>query len=218
MVYPIMLDIQDSNCLVVGGGTVAARKTRELVECGARVCVVSPELCGELQEKLKDGSIEWVRDCYKEQYLDGILLCFACTDDIEVNRKIAEDAKERNVLVNVADAGNKETLSNFITPSVRRKGDITLAVSCDENPAASRYTAGFLKDCIEDWQADYMRAAKGLRLECRRRVADPETRQAFMKGLFQPDMLELAMQNIEEARKKAAERLDELCQRRNSNE
>lgn len=210
MLYPIMLDIENRCCLVAGGGPVAARKARELVKCGARVRIVSPTLCDELREKLAEGSVEWIKDCYKASYLEDVLLCFACTDDAETNRRIAQDANTRNIMVNGAEGGS----SSFIVPSVRRRGDITLAVSCDENPAASRYTADFFENRVEAWLVDYIHAVKEIRMECKKRITHGETRQAFIKGLFDAEMLALAGRSTAAAREKAMERLAALCRGR----
>ncbi len=221
MFYPIMLDIKDHTCLVVGGGQVAARKIKELVRCGAKVKVVSPALCNELAQSHGNGTIEWVQDTYSGQYLGLVTLCFACTDNGEINLRIAEDAAARHIPVCMANAVmnlEKQSLYKFITPSVRRKGDITMAVSCDENPAASRYIAGFLEGCIGDWLQDYIEATRHLRLECHKRIPEPGVRQDFMKSLFSAEMIELAQKDTDQAIKCAAEQLDALCHGRKCNE
>ncbi len=67
--YPVFLDITGKKCVVVGGGDVAARKVARLLDCGAKVCVVSPQLVPELAALKKEGRIEHIADEYAGEYL-----------------------------------------------------------------------------------------------------------------------------------------------------
>ncbi len=135
--YPIYVDICNKNCLVIGGGTVALRKTRALLDAGARVRVVgshfSPAI-KDLKNKYKHFS------CKKKKYstrdLSGIFLVIAATDDAVTNEKITRDAQQRGLLINVVD---KPRLCNFIVPSIVRRGDLTISISTGGiSPALSR--------------------------------------------------------------------------------
>ncbi len=134
--YPILINIQDKKCLVVGGGEVALRKTQTILEHGANVVCVSPAFCTELNTLSERGTIRTVRREYESQDLDDVYLVIAATDDAEVNEKVATEARKKKVLINVVD---KPYLSDFIVPSYFRRGDIIVAVSTSgRSPALAR--------------------------------------------------------------------------------
>ena len=97
-ILPIALKVKGKKCVVVGGGEIAAQKVRQLMECGASVIVVSPNLCPELEKLAKDGNIQWLPKRYEPSVLEGAFLTFACTDDQQVNRQIFADCDARGIL------------------------------------------------------------------------------------------------------------------------
>ena len=134
--YPIMLDIKNKRCVVIGGGQVALRKAQVLLECDAKVEIVSPELCPELEELVSNGSVKAVLRPYRRGDLQGAALVIAAADDSVINRSVSEEAAESGVLVNVVDVPG---LSSFIVPSSLRRGDVTIAVSTNgKSPALAR--------------------------------------------------------------------------------
>ena len=124
--YPIFLNIQGKNCVVIGGGNVALRKVKGLLECGAKVTLISPKPHPEIVKLSKRRAIHLIQRDYEKEDLENAVIAFACTDVKKVNRKVAEDAKEAGVLVNVADDPKP---SDFIIPSFFRRGNLTVAVS-----------------------------------------------------------------------------------------
>lgn len=215
MYYPAMLDLRNRTCLVVGGGKVAARKLRKLVKCGAHVKVLSPEL-GEEITRLLTGKpytgrkVEWIKDRYSKSYLEGVFMCFVCTDDAAVNRKAAADAAEAGVLVNAADDPGA---SSFVVPAVRREGSITVAVGCCDNPAASRYIADLLIKGLEPWIPEYVDFVSDIRKKCRGLIADSRARQAFMKRLFGDEFIGIARKDMAAARYEAYKLLEEYAKK-----
>ena len=124
--YPISLDVNGKRCVVVGGGEVALRKVKVLLEHEAIAQVLSPELCAELEDLYAAGSIMAAKRPYADGDLAGAFVVIAATDDFDTNRKVAAEAEKLGILVNVVDTPN---LSNFIVPSHLRRGDLTVAVS-----------------------------------------------------------------------------------------
>ena len=134
--YPIMLDIKGERCVVVGGGEVALRKAQSLLDCGARVRVISPALCPDLDKMRDSKTIEYIAREYRDNDLDGAMLVVAATDDREVNTQIMQEAESLSMLCNVVD---DPELSNFIVPSSLRRGSLTIAVSTGgKSPALAR--------------------------------------------------------------------------------
>ena len=123
---PVFLDIRRRNTVVIGGGDVAARKVDLMLRAGARVDVVSPELCASLQRKADDGQIRYTARPYAEGDLSGARLVVAATDNEEVNRQVARDAEGLGIPVNVAD--NPE-IGSYIVPSIVDRSPVLVAVS-----------------------------------------------------------------------------------------
>lgn len=124
--YPMMVDIAGKNVLVVGGGYVASRKIKSLIEYGAIIKVVAPTLCEELKCLKKEYDFNWIARNYAPHELDGMFMVFGATDDLGVNRKVSTDAKDKGVLASILD---DTEISNFIIPSKVRAGDLTITVS-----------------------------------------------------------------------------------------
>jgi precorrin-2 dehydrogenase/sirohydrochlorin ferrochelatase len=122
VLYPIFLDLSGRRCVVVGGGEVANRKARKLLQARARVVVISPEIGAELESV----AVEIHRRPYREGDLVGAFLAFAATNSREVNAAVVREAKGRGVPVNVAD---KPSDGDFALPSTLRRGRLQVAVS-----------------------------------------------------------------------------------------
>ena len=134
--YPVSLNIRGRKCVVVGGGEVALRKVKALLEHGARVTVISPELGPELVQLARHGEIEALNREYQPGDLKDSFVAIAATDDSGTNRQVVREAKDRAVLVNVVDDAEN---SDFIVPSFLRRGDVTIAVStAGRSPALAR--------------------------------------------------------------------------------
>jgi siroheme synthase-like protein len=152
--YPILLNIQDKKCLVVGGGEVALRKAQMLLEHGAIVEIVSPVFCPELNQLAKGNAFQAINRAYETEDLTDALLVVAATDDAKVNEKVAAEARKMGILVNVVD---KPDISDFIVPSSFRDGDIIVAVSTSgKSPALARKIRGELET---DLKAEYAQLA-----------------------------------------------------------
>ncbi len=134
--YPIFLNISGRRCVVVGGGQVALRKVRALLEHKANVKVISPDLCAELGQLAESGEIHVLNREYRAGDLKGVFVAIVATNDSETNLKVAGEARSNAVLVNVVDDAEN---SSFILPSYLRRGDITIAVStAGRSPALAR--------------------------------------------------------------------------------
>lgn len=140
VLYPIFLDLSGRRCVVVGGGEVAGRKARKLLQARAEVVVISPEVRPELESV----AAEVHRRPYGEGDLEGAYLAFAATDVREVNAAVAEEAKERGIPVNVADRPSE---GDFALPSVLRRGRLQVAVSTGgASPTLARGIKGELEE------------------------------------------------------------------------
>ena len=124
--YPVMLDLTNRACLVVGGGAVAERKVEGLVDARARVTVVSPSLTGRLLRLATDARFRWRPREYVAGDVEGSVLVLVATDDTAVNAAVAAECRHRGILINCADDPDR---CDFILPSVLKRGALTVSVS-----------------------------------------------------------------------------------------
>lgn len=143
MYYPVSLNIKRKRCVVIGGGEVAFRKVRMLLDFGGEVEVVSPALCPALAALEHEGKVKVTHREYRRGDLEGAFVAIAATDDPAVNERVAHEARGCRALLNVVDVPE---LSDFIVPSYLRRGDITVAVStAGRSPALARRIRGELE-------------------------------------------------------------------------
>jgi len=120
--YPIFLDLRDRPVLVVGAGKVALRKTRGLVEAGARVTVVAPEW----EPGFASLPVQMVKRRFRTADLAGAWLVFAATDDRRTNRRISLAARAKGIFANIADSAEE---CDFIVPARVQRGNLQIAIS-----------------------------------------------------------------------------------------
>ena len=134
--YPAFIDVRGRRCVVIGGGSIGEEKVEKLLDCGAKVVVISPEVTDGVRELADGANVDWLQREYQRGDLSGAFIAIAATDDNTVNRQVAEEAEARNVLLNVVDVTH---LCTFIAPSVVRRGEVTIATSTGgASPALAR--------------------------------------------------------------------------------
>ncbi|AJT41861.1 uroporphyrinogen-III C-methyltransferase [Psychromicrobium lacuslunae] len=129
--YPTSLRLLGRAVVVVGGGPVAARRAKALLDAGARLTVVAPEICQQMRDLLDAGLLDWRQRSYQSGDLEGSWLVHTATGVAEVDQRVAQEAEEQRIwCVNAADQNN----STAWTPSVARLDDITVAVNAGGDP------------------------------------------------------------------------------------
>lgn len=206
--YPIYLNLRNKKCLVVGGGKVAERKVRSLLECGARVYVVSPEVTPALEQLAREGAITFVRRTYTTTDLEGSFLVIGATDDEKTNQRIADDCFERNMLVNIVDDPPK---CNFIVPAVVRQGALSISISTDGNsPVLARKIKEKLKQEYGPEYAKFLEIMGDLRRKIISSVPDESVRRQMFEDLVNSDIINLIKEGNEE---KIKERINHVLNR-----
>ena len=193
--FPINLNLRDRKCLVVGGGSVAERKVRGLLQCGADIWVVSPELTEYLQKLSAEDAINVVNRQYTTDDLRGCSLVISAVDDSGVNSRVADDCFERNIPVNVVDDPPR---CSFTVPSVLRRGSLCVTVSTDgKSPLLSRRIREKLEDMFGSEYAEFLDLMGEVRSRVIRDVPDGETRRRIFQCLIDSDILELIKKSEE---------------------
>jgi len=124
--YPLFADLQKRPVLIVGGGSVAARKAETLLAAGADVSIGAPELNAELRALEQQGRLRYLSGNYQSSWLEDRILVIAASNDVSVNRQVSLDAQARGMLVNVVD---NPQLCNFIVPAIVDRSPIIVAIS-----------------------------------------------------------------------------------------
>ncbi|HWL29709.1 MAG TPA: NAD(P)-dependent oxidoreductase [Burkholderiaceae bacterium] len=124
--YPLFADLTGRRVLVVGGGVVAERKVRSLMDCGATVHVGAPALTPLLKAWLNEGRLTHYDGAFRESWLAGVWLVIAATDVRSVNMRVKHAADARRILANVVD---DPELSSFQVPSIVDRAPLTIAIS-----------------------------------------------------------------------------------------
>ncbi|TCW41059.1 precorrin-2 dehydrogenase/sirohydrochlorin ferrochelatase family protein [Laceyella sacchari] len=204
--YPMMVDINGLRCLVVGGGKVAERKTRGLLDAGALVTVVSPKLTPQLAQWADTGEIEWRRRLYRREDHEGCRLVIAATDQAEVNVQIRHEADARGQWVNVID---HPELCTFTVPATVTRGKLCIAVSTG---GASPSLAQTIRDQLASMYGEeyelHLELLQEMRGIIQQRVPVPKERYRLMKELAGEEWLEECRANPEKVRNKMYQWLD----------
>jgi hydroxymethylbilane synthase len=188
-VYPIILTVRGRRALVAGGGSVAERKVRGLLDAGADVTVVSPRVTAELTQWAAGGRVRWLERAFAAGDAAGAMLVFAATDNADVNAAVVADAHAHGALVN--DAGDA-ALGDFATPAVHRAGPLTVTV--DSSGLSPSFTKRVRDELALQFDARYARAAATLGA-LRERIAAVvplEGRAAIMAHFAERDIDDLA--------------------------
>jgi len=187
--YPIYLDLKGRDVLVVGGGAVAEGKALQLLEAGARVTVVSPQLTEALRAAADRGEITHLGGSFAEGDLNGVFLVIGATDDRKVNEKVARAARERGTLCNVVD---QPDLCNFITPALVTRGELQISVSTGGgSPTLTQRVKREIAALVGEEYGVLLELAAEMRAEAKDRIADFGRRKDVLRAFVESDALEL---------------------------
>ena len=164
---PIFLDVAGRDCVVVGGGEIAARKVESLLEAGASVTVVSPRLSTKLEALAARGSLKHVARAYRAGDIEGCSLVYAATDDPKLHRELVAEARALGIPINVADVPE---LCTFIAPAVVKRGALQIAISTSGTSPA--FAARIRRSLEQQFGAEYALTLKVLHAARRRLRGD----------------------------------------------
>ncbi|MFC4764643.1 siroheme synthase CysG [Dyella koreensis] len=187
--YPLFADLKGLPVLVIGGGTVAERKVAALLGAGAKVRVGAPQLHPALARLADEGQVEWLHGGYQPAWLDGVWLAIAATDDRDLNARVAADATERRLLVNVVDDAS---LSRFHVPAVVDRSPLIVAIStAGAAPALARRLREMLERLLDHTLGALVTLAQQHRTRIVLRFPDLAERRGFYDWLHDGPVLPL---------------------------
>jgi precorrin-2 dehydrogenase/sirohydrochlorin ferrochelatase len=148
--YPIFLKLHQLNVLIVGGGNVALEKLSFLLKSSpnANVEVVAMHFLPELLTLTEKHSVKIRHSKFKKKFLKKKHLVIACTDDLEVNKRVYRLSKKRNLLANIADTPE---FCDFYLGGIVTKGNVKIAISTNgKSPTTAKRLREFFEEIIPD--------------------------------------------------------------------
>jgi precorrin-2 dehydrogenase / sirohydrochlorin ferrochelatase len=159
--YPVVIDGESIDAVIVGGGMVAERKARSLLAAGARVRVIAPAITPSLRSLAREApSLSLVEREYAPGDVGDATLVVAATSSREVNTRVAAEGRAARRLVNVAD---DPSAGNCTTVAAHRAGDLVIAISAGGVPTVAARIRDALAERFDGRYADAVRALGALR-------------------------------------------------------
>jgi len=183
---PIFVKLENKPVLVVGGGTVALRKIQTLCKTGAKLTVVSHEICQEVQDLAQTYSIKLIVGDYDKSLLPDKWLVIAATDDNALNRQVQAEALAQKIFVNVVD---DPEYCHFITPAIIDRSPIVVAISSGgEAPVLARLWKEKFESLMPQWTGKLASLAGSYRQRVKARITDFTSRRHFWERFFRGDI------------------------------
>jgi len=180
--YVACVDLEGRSVLVVGAGRVAHEKVSGLLDCGAVVTVVAPEVSPEVEAL----PVELLRRRYRPSDLSGRFLVVAATADTAVNRRVFADAEARALLCNVVDVPE---LCSFILPALHREDPITVAISTGgASPALAQRLRDEIAKVVRPEHAALAVRLRELRPWAKANLPTYEARRDYFAGLVREEL------------------------------
>src|SRR5215471_8306121 len=189
MFYPVYLNLKGKRVVVIGGGEVAERKIESLLETGATIVVISPEVTSRIAALAGQQRVELQRRAYALGDCIGAALVLSATDDPEISRAAYKEASALGIFINTAD---QPALCSFIMPAVVRRGDIGIAISTSgTSPALAARLRRKISGVIGPEYARLVELLSRARLEIRSRVATEKNRKDLHYRIIDSDITTL---------------------------
>lgn len=183
--YPIMLDIRDKKCKVIGGGKVAQRKVTTLLAYGAVVEVISPVISDKLIKYYNQGKINLIQREYVYGDLKDSYLVYAATNDEKANKACLKECREKEILLNVVD---RPEMCDFIVPANIRRGHLSISISTNgKSPMLSTRIKKELEKLFPEEYKEYLDILGELRDRVKIEVNDISKRREIFYNLVYCD-------------------------------
>lgn len=187
--FPVFLNLKSRQCLIIGGGNIATRKIKNLLNANAQITVISPKISDKLKNLAKDNKISVINREYESSDIVRAFLVVAATNNTKVNTEIAKACDEANIMVNVAD--NAE-LCSFIFPSILDRSPVTIAVSTGgASPVLARQLRMKLETMIPSACGHLAAITEEYREKVKAHFPEQEQRKTFWENALRSPFSEL---------------------------
>ena len=143
--FPVSIDLNNKNVLVIGAGKIALRKIATLLNYNCNITVITKEILEEkFLELEKNNKIKIFKNQeFEEKFLENIFLVVVATDNEVLNKNISQLCMNKNILVN--NITSKDDM-NVRFASIYEKDDIQIAISANGNPKKAIEIKNKIKD------------------------------------------------------------------------
>ena len=140
---PLLINLKDKRVLIVGGGNAALLKAKGLYRFTSTITILAPEI----KEELLEYPFNFITRSYQPDLLEEFNMVYCCTNDYDLNQKIAADCKKTNKLCSICDNPNN---SIFVSPAIYKEENITISIGTNGNsPKQAIYIRNQIKALIE---------------------------------------------------------------------
>ncbi len=191
--YPIFLELGDRRSVVIGGGSVAARKAQALLNAGTRLVVVAERIDNTMTLICQGKNAELIKSRYSKDYIAGAVLVIAATNNNQLNKQIYKDCQELEILCNVVDVPE---LCDFYVPAVVKRGDLQIAIGTEGRcPAYAGHIRKKLEMIFTEKHGQFLAELEELRKRIIKEVAEPADRKALLGELADDKSFEYFVEN-----------------------
>lgn len=187
--YPVNLNLEGKKCVVVGAGSIAERKVRRLIECGARVEVVAPVATERLEKLARAGKITLKKNHINLMDINDSFLVVSATGDRKINNLVSCYCQESRILVNVVDSPAE---CNFTLPSIVKRGDLLISISTSGvSPALAKKIRKDLEKIFGKEYAIFLSLMKRLRPKVIAKIKNLNIRKKFFEKAVNSNIIQL---------------------------
>ena len=187
--YPAMLKLAGKKCVIIGGGSVAERKLRSLLQAGAYVTVIAPQFTAGIQEVADHERCHLLPEAYQPQQLDNAFLVVAATDSKAINREVTKQAPF------LCNNITEPELGNFTVSASLVKKNITLTLSTGGMPAYTRLLKNYFDSKLTSALVDFNDFLQEMRQEVKLIPSTPAARTSFWRHTLTEEIISLLENN-----------------------
>ena len=186
--FPLFFNLKGQECLVVGGGEIAARKIELLARAGADITVLAKEIHPSIIALQGSATISIKQMAFTLESIRQYKLIVSATDDLETNKRVANTARDQGIPVNVVD---NPGLSSFIFPAIVDRSPIVIAVSSGgAAPVLARLLRAKIETVIPPAYGRLAALAEKYRDKVKQHIKIPPHRRLFWEQVLQGHIAE----------------------------
>lgn len=184
----MFVKLEGRRCVLVGGGNIATDKLAGLLDTGAELRVIAPQVSETIAELARSGRVTWIREEFRPEHLEGAMVVIAATGNPAVNEQVFRAARERGVLCNSVDEPER---CDFFYPAVVRRGDLQIAIStAGKSPALAQRIRRELEQQFDATYGPWLEWLGTVRERLFRRNMQPELRKQRLHRIAGRELFE----------------------------
>jgi len=203
--FPLFLKLTNRPCLVIGAGSIAARKIDLLSRAGAAITVIANDIGPAVEKMQSSHQLSIKQKTFEKTDVKGFHLVVSATDNTATNELVAKSATDLNILVNVVDS---PALCSFIFPAIIDRSPVIAAVSSGgAAPVLARLLRAKIESLIPPEFGHLAHLASKFRGQVKKQIKEPSQRRIFWENILQGKIAELVFSGKEQEAEKQLQQL-----------